>query len=66
MVDELCRQHGISRATFSNWRKRFSGMGRAMVRDYRQIRQENAQFKKMLAEALLHKEALEAVLGKKP
>ena len=55
-VDELCRKCGISRATFYNWRKQFSGMDKTMVRDYRQTKQENGRLKKMVAELMLDKE----------
>ena len=40
-INELCRQMGVSEATFYNWRKRFAGLGVSEVREMRQLREEN-------------------------
>ena len=64
-VDELCRQYGISRATFYSWRRQFDGMDRKMVREHRQMKEENGRLKRMVAELMLDKEALEVAVGKK-
>jgi len=49
-IGDVCRSHGISQATFYNWRKRFRGMSVDEVREYRQLKQENARLKKLLAD----------------
>jgi len=49
-IGAVCRAHGVSEATFYNWRKRFRGMGVDEVREYRQLKQENARLKKLLAD----------------
>lgn len=42
-IGDVCRGHGVSEATFYNWRKRFRGMGVEGVREYRELKQENAR-----------------------
>ena len=44
-ITEICREHGISQATFYNWRKRFRGMSVAEVKELKQLRRENARLK---------------------
>ena len=63
-VEKVCRAHGISEATYYKWKKHYRGMDTAQVKDYRRLVQENARLKQMLANALLEKEAIEAVLKK--
>lgn len=60
-VKELCRKHGISDATFYNWRSRYGGMEVADVRRLKELEGENAKLKKLLAEAMLDIEALKVV-----
>lgn len=64
-ISEVCRAHGVSEATFYNWRKRFRGMGVAEVREYRRLKQENARLKKMVADRDLEIEAMREVIRKK-
>jgi len=63
-VDVVCRENGISEATYYKWKKQYRGMDTNQVKDYRRLVQENAKLKQMLANALLEKEAIEAVLKK--
>ena len=64
-VKELCRKHGFSDASFYTWRSKFGGMDVSDAKRLKAIEQENARLKKLLAEAMLDKEALEAALRKK-
>lgn len=60
-VKDLCRKHGISDATFYNWRSRYGGMEVADLRRLKELESENAKLKKLLAEAMLDIEALKVV-----
>ena len=64
-VKELCRKHGFSDASFYTWRSKFGGMDVSDAKRLKAMEQENARLKKLLAEAMLDKEALEAALRKK-
>ena len=64
-VKELSRKHGFSDASFYTWRSKFGGMDVSDAKRLKAMEQENARLKKLLAEAILDKEALEAVLRKK-
>jgi len=64
-VKELCRKHGFSDASFYTWRSKFGGLEVAEAKRLKALEQENARLKKLLAESMLDKEALEAVLRKK-
>ena len=64
-IGEICRAHGVSDATFYNWRKRFRGMGVEEVREYRELKQENARLKKLLADRELEIDAMKEVMRKK-
>ena len=63
-VKELCRKHGFSDASFYTWRSKFSGLEVSDAKRLKAMEQENARLKKLLAETLLDKEALEAALRK--
>ena len=63
-VADVCRQHGVSENTFYRWRKQFNGLSVADVRAMRQLAQENARLKKLLAERDLEIDALKEVLAK--
>lgn len=62
---ELCRKHAISNATFYTWRKKVDGMDVPEVKRLKSLEEENARFKKLLAEAMLDKAALQVALGQK-
>ena len=64
-VAEFCRKAGISDATFYNWRKRYGGMMPSEVRKLRQIEEENAKLKRLVADLSLDKAMLQDVLAKK-
>lgn len=64
-VEEICRQLGVSQATFFNWKKKYGGMGVAELRKLRQLEEENAQLKKLVADLSLDKQMLQDVIKKK-
>ncbi len=64
-AQELCRKHAISDATFYTWRKKFGGMEVPEVKRLKSSEEENARLRKLLAKAMLDKEALQVVLGRK-
>ena len=64
-VEEICRQLGVSQATFFNWKKKYGGMGVAELRKLRQLEEENAQTKKLVADLSLDKQMLQDVIKKK-
>jgi len=61
-VKELCRKHGFSDASFYTWRSRFGGMSVSGAKRLKELEQENARLKKLLAENMLDQEALKAAL----
>jgi len=64
-VPELCRQHGISSATFYKWRSKFGGMDASMVSQLKELQDENRRLKKMYAEAQLSADLLKDAVSKK-
>jgi putative transposase len=62
---EVCRQMGVSEATFYTWRKKYKGMGVSEVRELRQLREENRKLKQLVADLSLDKHILQEVLSKK-
>jgi putative transposase len=64
-VPEICRKMGISEATFYNWKKKFGGLGVGELRRLRQLEEENAKLKQIVADLSLDKQMLQDVLKKK-
>ena len=62
---DLCRRHGISEATFYNWKSKFGGMEVSEAKRLRALEGENARLKKLLADAMLDNAALKDLLAKK-
>ena len=60
---EVCRRHGISPNTFYKWKARFGGMGVSDARRLKQLEQENAKLKKLLADQMLDNSILKDLLG---
>src|SRR4051794_21402185 len=52
-VSDLCRKHGLSEPTFYVWKSKFGGMSISDARRLKQLEEENARLKKLLAEAML-------------
>jgi putative transposase len=65
-VDEICRKLGISDATFYKWKKKYSGLGPSELRRLKQLEEENAKLKRLVADLSLDKVMLQDVLKRKP
>ena len=63
-VVDLCRQHGISDATFYKWRSKFGGMSVPDAKRLKQLEEENARLKKLVGEQALDISVLKDVLSK--
>jgi putative transposase len=64
-VSELCREHGMSNASFYKWRAKYGGMDASMVSQMKALEDENRRLKKMYAEKSMQAELLKEALGKK-
>ena len=64
-VPELCREHGISSATFYKWRSKFGGMDASLMSQLKELQDENRRLKKMYAEAQLSADLLNEAMSKK-
>jgi putative transposase len=64
-VTELCRQHGMSSASFYKWRSKYGGMDASLISQLKAIDDENKRLKKMFAELSMQNELLKEALGKK-
>jgi putative transposase len=64
-VANLCREHGISSATFYKWRSKYGGMDASMMSQLKELQDENRRLKKMYADAQLSAELLKEALAKK-
>jgi putative transposase len=61
----LCREHGISRATLYNWRKKYAGMESQQLKRLKELEEENRRLKQMYADISLDNVMLKDLLGKK-
>ncbi len=64
-VPEVCREHGISSATFYKWRSKYAGMDASLMTRMRELEAENARLKKMYAEERLKAEIIQEAMAKK-
>jgi putative transposase len=64
-VADLCRKHGVSDASIYKWKARFGGMDVSEAKRLRTLEDENANLKRLLADAMLDNAALKDLLGKK-
>jgi putative transposase len=64
-VADVCRQMGVSEASFYLWKKKYGKLGLTEIRELRQLRDENARLKRMVADLTLDKHILGEVIGKK-
>jgi len=61
-VEEICRKMGIADATFYNWKKKYSGLGPSELRRLKQLEEENAKLKRLVADLSLDKAMLQDVV----
>ena len=64
-VGDVCRQLGVSEATFYIWKKKYGDLGASEVRRLRQLEEENARLKRVVADLTLDKNILQEVIRKK-
>jgi putative transposase len=64
-VGDLCRQVGIAEQTFYRWKKAYGGMLPSEARELKQLREENARLKRVVADLTLDKVMLQDVVQKK-
>jgi putative transposase len=64
-VVEICRKHGISQQTFYLWKKKYAGLGLNELRELRQLREENAKLKRLVADLSLDRHVLQEIVRKK-
>jgi putative transposase len=64
-VADVCRQLGVSEASFYLWKKKYGKLGMTEIREMRQLRDENARLKRLVAELTLDEHILGEVVKKK-
>lgn len=64
-VSEICRRHGISDATFYNWKSKYSGMSSNELKRLKELEYENSRLKRMYADISLENTALKDLISKK-
>ena len=64
-VPELCREHGMSSASFYKWRSKFDGMDASLMTRMRELEDENRRLKKMYADVQLQRDVLDEAMRKK-
>ena len=64
-ISEVCRKHGISEATFYNWRSKYGGMTVDELRRLKELEHENSRLKKIVANQSLEIDAIKDLLTKK-
>ena len=64
-VSALCREHGMSNATFYKWRSKYGGMDASLMKRVKELDDENRRLKKMYADERLKAEMVQEALAKK-
>ena len=64
-VPELCREYGISTASFYKWRSKYGGMDASMMSQMKALEDENRRLKRMFADLSMQADLLKEALGKK-
>lgn len=64
-VPDLCREHGMSSASFYKWRTKFGGMDASLIKRMKELEDENRRLKKMYAEEKLKAEIAKEIIEKK-
>jgi len=63
-VSELCREHGMSSASFYKWRAKFGGMDASLMSEMKDMAEEDRRLKRMHAEKSMQNDLLKEALGK--
>ena len=64
-VSEVCREHGMSSASFYKWRAKFGGMDAYLITEMKDMGKQTRRLKRMYAEMSMRKDLLKEALGKK-
>ena len=64
-VQDICRQHGISDATYYKWKSKYGGMEASDIKRLREVEAENSKLKRMFADLALENRALKDLIEKK-
>ncbi len=64
-VSKLCREHGMSSASYYKWRNKFGGMDASLISRLKELERENARLKRMYTDALLDADILKEAMAKK-
>ena len=64
-VADICREHGVSAATFYKWKAKYGGMDTSMMKRLRELEDENHRLKRMYSNAQMDNEVLKEALTKK-
>jgi putative transposase len=64
-AEEICRELGVSPATFYAWKKQYAGLRIAELRELRQLREENSRLKRLVADLTLDRQILQEAMSKK-
>jgi putative transposase len=64
-VDEISREHGVSRATFYKWRQRYGGMEATELKRVKELEDENSKLKRMYANLALELDTAKYIIEKK-
>ncbi len=64
LVAEICREHGISNATYYQWKSKYGGLEASDLKRMRELEDENGRLKKMYADLALENRAIKDLLGK--
>ena len=65
LVKDICRKHGISDATYYNWKSKYGGMEASDLKRMKELEEENARLKRMYADLALENTAMKDVIAKK-
>ena len=63
-INDLCREHGISSATYYQWKSKYGGMDASQLKRLKEIEEENSRLKRMYADLALENQAIKDLLGK--
>lgn len=63
-IEDLCREHGISNATYYQWKSKYGGMEASDLKRMKELEAENSKLKRMYADMALENQAMKDLLGK--
>jgi putative transposase len=64
-IQDISREHGVSKATIYNWKAKFGGMEMNELKKYKELEEENRKLKQMYTDLALDNKMLKDILGKK-